>query len=64
MFSLATPDTQLFAISTSKATEKNLDNLQKQEVYKIESFECASTHPVEKAIQICCYRECLSGNHK
>ena len=64
MFSLATPDTQLFAISTSKATEKNLDNLQKQEVYKIENSECASTHPIEKAIPICCYRECLSGNHK
>ena len=50
MFSLATPDTQLFAISTSKATEKNLNNLQKLEIYKIENSECASTHPIEKAI--------------
>ena len=30
MFPMATPDTQLFGISTSKATEKNSNNLQKQ----------------------------------
>ena len=64
MFSLATPDTQLFAISTSKATEKNLNNLQKQEIYKVENSECASIHPIEKAVSICCYCECLSENHK
>ena len=50
MFSLTTPDTQLFAISTSKTTEKNLNNLQKLEIYKIENAECASTHPIEKVI--------------
>ena len=64
MFSLATPDTQLFPISTSKATEQNLNNLQKQEIYKIENSECALTHPNEKAISNCCYCECLSGNHR
>ena len=36
MFSVAT-DTQLFAISTSKATEKVLNNLQQQEIYNIEN---------------------------
>ena len=40
MFSVATPDTQRFAISTSKATEKILNKLQKQ-IYKIENSECA-----------------------
>ena len=63
MFSAATPDTQLFAISTSKAAEKILNKLQKQ-IYKIENSECAWTHPVEKTISICCYCECLSGYHK
>ena len=38
--SVATLDTQLFAISTSKATEKILNKLQKQ-IYKIEISECA-----------------------
>ena len=37
MFSVATPDTQLFVISISTATEKNLNNLQKQEIYKTEN---------------------------
>ena len=32
MFPVATPDTQLFAISTSEATEKNSNNLQKQQL--------------------------------
>ena len=65
MFSLATPDAQLTdTFSTSKATEKNLNNLQKQEIYNIENSECASTHPIEKAISNCCYCECLSGNQK
>ena len=40
MFSVATPDMELFAISTSKVTEENLNNL-KQEIYKIENSECA-----------------------
>ena len=39
MFPLASPDTQLFAISANKATEKNLNNLQKQEIYKTEKSE-------------------------
>ena len=60
MFSVATPDTQLTATSTSKATEKVLNTLQKQ-IYKIENSECASTHPIERTISTCCYRECLSG---
>ena len=41
MFSVATPNMQLFAISTSKVTEENLNNLLKQEIYKIENSECA-----------------------
>ena len=38
IFSVSTPDTQLFAIS---ATEKKLNNLQKQQGYKTENSECA-----------------------
>ena len=41
MCSVATPDTQLFATSTSKTTEKNLNNLQKQNIYNTENSECA-----------------------
>ena len=41
MCSGANPDTQLFAISTSKTTEKNLNNLQKQKIYNTENSECA-----------------------
>ena len=37
---MATPDTQLFAISTSKNTLKNLKNLQKQDIFKMENSEC------------------------
>ena len=59
MFSVTSPDTQLFAISTSKAPEKN--NLQKQETYKVKNSECAWTHPFEKTMSICCYGEYLSG---
>ena len=59
MFSVTSPDTQLFAIWTSKTPEKN--NLQKQETYKIKDSECAWTHPFEKTISICCYCEYLSG---
>ena len=40
MFSEVTPDTQRFAISTSKIPEKNLNKLQKQEIFKIENSEC------------------------
>ena len=47
MISVATPDTQLFAISTNKTTENKLINLQKQEIYKTEDSECPSTHPIE-----------------
>ena len=64
MFSVATPDTQLFALSTSKATEKNLNNLQKQEIYMIENSECAWTHPIQKTKSICFCCECLSGYNK
>ena len=46
MFSLTIPDTQLFAIITSKSAEKNLNNLQKQEIYSIEHSECASAHVI------------------
>ena len=52
MFSLATPDTQLFLISTSKVTEKNLSNLQNQEIYKIGNSDCVWTHPIEKTKSI------------
>ena len=41
MCSVATPDTQVFAISTSKTTEKSLNNLQKQKSYNTEYSECA-----------------------
>ena len=64
MFSVATPDTQLFAISTSKATEKNLNNLQKQEIYMIENSECAWAHPIQKTKLICYCCECLSEYNK
>ena len=64
MFPVATPDTQLFAISTSKATEKNSNNLQKQQIYKIENSGCAWTHNIEKTKLICYYCECLSGYNK
>ena len=64
MFSVATPDTQLFAISTSKITEENLNNLLKQEIYKIENSECAWTHPIEKTKSICYCCKCLSGYNK
>ena len=61
MFSVATPDMQLFAISTSKVTEENLNNLLKQEIYKIQNSECAWTHPIEKTKSICNCCKCLSG---
>ena len=57
------PDTQLFAISASKVIKKDLNNLQKEEIYKIENSECALTEPIEKPISICCYCECLSGSY-
>ena len=42
MCSVATPDTQLFAISTSKTTEKILYNLKKKHKnYNTENSECA-----------------------
>ena len=41
MCSVATLDMQLFAISTNKTTEKNLNNLQKQKMYNNENSECA-----------------------
>ena len=41
MCSVATPDTQLFAISTSETTEKKLNNLQKQKMYNTENSKCA-----------------------
>ena len=63
MYYVATPDTQLFAITTSKATEKILNKLQKQ-IYKTENSECTRTHPIEKTISICCYSEYFSGYNK
>ena len=36
---MATPDTELFAISTIKITWKNLNKLQKQEIFNIENSE-------------------------
>ena len=36
---MATPDTELFAISTIKVTWKNLNKLQKQEIFNIENSE-------------------------
>ena len=41
MCSAATPDTQLFGISTSKTTEKSLNNLQKPKHYNTENSACA-----------------------
>ena len=41
MFSVANPDTQQFAISTNKSTDKNLNNLQKETDHKIENSGCA-----------------------
>ena len=41
MCSVAIPDTQLFAISTRKITDKSLNNLQKQKKYNTENSECA-----------------------
>ena len=41
MCSAATPDTQLFVISTIETTQKNLNNLQKQKMYNTENSECA-----------------------
>ena len=41
MCSVATPDTQLFAISTSKTTEKSLYNQKNKKNYNTENSECA-----------------------
>ena len=41
MCSAATPDTQLFGISSSKTTDKSLNNLQKQKNYNAENSACA-----------------------
>ena len=63
MFSVAT-DTQLFAISTSKATEKVLNNLQQQEIYNIENSECyiLYTGPTKQVgVDYCC-RGCSDPN--
>ena len=63
MFSVAT-DTQLFAISTSKATEKVLNNLQQQEIYNIENSECyiLYTGPTRQGgVEYCC-RGCSDPN--
>ena len=37
---MVTPGAQIFAISTSKAMENKLNNLQKEKKYKIENSEC------------------------
>ena len=39
--SVTTPDSQLLTMSTTKATEKKLNNLQKQQIYKIPNSESA-----------------------
>ena len=41
MYSMSTPDTQLFAVATSKTTEKSLYNLQKNK--KITTLRTIST---------------------
>ena len=64
MFLVAAPDTKLFAISISKATEQNSNNLQKQYIYKIENSVCAWTHTIEKTKSVCYYCECLSRYNK
>ena len=64
MFPVSTPDTQLFAITTSRATGKNSNNLQRQSIYKIQNSECAWTYTIEKTKSICYYCECLSGYNK
>ena len=61
---MATPDTELFAISTIKVTWKNLNKLQKQEIFNIENSEVDWIHPIGKTISVCCYCKCLSGHHK
>ena len=38
---VTTPDSQLLTMSTTKATEKKLHNLQKQQIYKIPNSESA-----------------------
>lgn len=38
---VTTPDSQLLTMSTTKATEKKLNNLQKQQIYKIPNSESA-----------------------
>ena len=53
--SVTTPDSQLLTMSTTKATEKKLNNLQKQQIYKIPNSESAWTHPIQETIAICCY---------
>ena len=61
---MVTSDTQLFAISTSKAPKKNLNNLQKHEIFKTENTEFDGTHPIGKTMSIYCYCESLSGYRK
>ena len=41
MYSVATPDTEPFTISTTKTTETSLNNLQKQKNYNTENSEYA-----------------------
>ena len=41
MYSVATPDTELFTISTTKTTETSLNKLQKQKNYNTENSEYA-----------------------
>ena len=62
MYSMSTPDTQLFAVATSKTTEKSLYNLQKNK--KNTTLRTISTISYSKDLSVCCNCECLSGYHK
>lgn len=43
---------------------KNLSNLQKLGIFKIENSECDWTHFIGNTVSVCCYCECLFGYHK
>ena len=48
---MAAPHTQLFAILTSKVTLKNLNNLQKQGIFKIKNLSLTEDTLLEKLFQ-------------
>ena len=55
--------TAIFYLNQQSQIE-NLNNLQKQEIFKTENSKCGWTHSIGKTILICCYWECLSAHHK